>query len=747
MNGGILRYFFPLSLIAILAILPIMTLPSFATGVVQSNSLSDHWLPQRGCYRDELNKSDADYSNCWMDNAGKILVASSLTNDSVDASRSLSFIQSNFNNSQMSSGDYYLPELWTNSTISQFSSATSQISISNRMIELTGDNDSSSHFDQLAIGTSYTGNLNLAYLGADRIWFDNGTTSSAYSSVSSNVFRIPNGFSKRSLFNVGGQDFYTFTNTTLAASEPYANVNVQLEALNNTSSDVKYVFLQAFNATDTNPFFSAALYSRSGSFIQNIPFRGSGGTTASGMILAYSNATNVFTNINGSQITGQDAVAIRYGSSQIYDWEHWANDAPFGASWFGPGYLVQPNVTSGTLSSPIASEVYPVQHFDYRLANDTAKYLTNANPGFEVSPPVSFGFISFGLALEALSTHNSTLLDLAKGYWNYYYARYQGSVYSTEYAGSVNLLLLAGFKIYGCNSTVENFARAFLENSPASSIEEFGWGSAAAFQLQSCTGSDSDHVLYERYIDAFSLSNESYVGVKSGGNYPRSVSVANYTYQYGEAASGLMLAGTPFNDSIVLSLMNAVYQSNASGIVLNQPFPSSDLANTETLPAYLLATSLFQTRMLSSTGYDITGLGRVNITSIQILKGNLVIDAIGSDGYILLSHLGSFENISVSGFQTMKRPVIVSTSASSTTSGGSASSQTSSIVTTDSTSSVATVSSTVNTSSPPCTKSSHCHVGSLSIFFGAILTIIVGVIVVLVLFMIRRKKVESSATH
>jgi hypothetical protein len=734
----VVLYFIALLLITILALLPIMALPSFGSkDDVQSNSLSDHWLPQAACYRDELNQNDTDYNNCWMDNAGKILVMSSLTNDSLDASRSLGFIESSLNSSQISNGDYYLPELWTNSTITPFSLAGSQISISNRMIELTAENDTNSHFDQLSIGTSYTGNLNLAYLGADRIWYDNGTINSAYVSVSSSVFKIPDGFSKRSLFDVGGQMFYTFANATLAASKPYANVSVQVEALNETSSDVKYVFLQAFNATNTNPFFSGGLYSGNGSFIQNVPFRGSGGSASSGMILAYSNATNVFTTPNGSQIAGQDAVAIKYGPSEIYDWEHWANDAPFGASWFGPGYLVQSDLASGTLSNPIISEVYPIQHFDYRMANDTAKYIVTAKSGFAVSPPVSFGFISYGLALEALSSHNSTLHDLAKGYWNYYYSRYdRGTEYSTEYARSVNLLLLAGFKLYGCNSTIENFARTYLENSSSSSIEEFGWGSAAALQLQKCTGSISDQELYDHYIGAFSLSNKSYVGVKSGGTYPSTVSEANYTYEFAEAASGLMLAGMSYNDSIVLSLMNAVYQSNIGGIVLNQPYTNSDFANTETLPAYMLATALFQTRMLSSTGYIITGLAQVNITSIQNLDGSLVVGARGANGYILLSHAGSPENISLSGFQTIDLPNSISTSASTTTPNSPSSNHTSSSVTTSS-----TPSNTTSTSSHKGGMSS-----SSSFFIATALTITVVIIVaagVFFFYVIRRKKKEE----
>ena len=75
-----------------------------------SNTLSSHWVPGWG-YRDELNASDADYQNFWTDNAGKILTMSMITGDSLDATRSFSFIQSHFFNSSQ-----YLPELVINSS-------------------------------------------------------------------------------------------------------------------------------------------------------------------------------------------------------------------------------------------------------------------------------------------------------------------------------------------------------------------------------------------------------------------------------------------------------------------------------------------------------------------------------------------------------------------------------------------------------------------------------------------------------
>ena len=221
-----------------------------------------------------------------MDNAGKILVMASLTHDAIDASMSLGFIERNLGPG-VSSGDYYLPELKVFNGSINASYTTSTATISNKMVELTANNSTASHYDQLSVGTSYTGNVNLSYLGGDRIWFDNGTFNGAVSSVSSLVFEITSGFSKRSLFDIGGEMFYVYLNATLSPSEPFVNASVQVEPLNSTSDYVKYVYIQAFNTTSSSPFFGANLYNANGSYVQRLPFKGSGATNESGYLLSY----------------------------------------------------------------------------------------------------------------------------------------------------------------------------------------------------------------------------------------------------------------------------------------------------------------------------------------------------------------------------------------------------------------------------------------------------------------------------
>ena len=602
-----------------------------------SNSLANHWLTSKNCYRDEVNQSDADYNNCWTDNAGKILVTSELTGDVTDANRSVEFIERYIG----SSPDYYLPELAIlNGDVGAPLYQGSSVSISNGLVELTAENATSSHFNQLAIGTSYTGNTNLAYIGGDRIWFNNGTVNTAFSSTSSNVFLIPNGFSKVSLFQIGSSSYQVYVNATLAASEPFANVSIQLEPIGSSPVNaIEYLFLQAFNTTSTNPFYSGSLYSTNGSYIESMGYRSSQGISpnSGGILLAYSNATNVFSiPTSNGKISGQDALAIKFGNESIYDWEHWSQDLPFSHSWFAPGCFAPHSVIGNSLSTPIYSEFYPILHFDYNLANDTVKFIASSPSGVAVSPPVSFGFVSYGLALAAASSpSNQTLNDLARGYWNYYYSAYdyRGTDYGIPYARSINLLALAGFKLYGCNSTVESFARDFIGNGSGDSIEEYGWGAAALYQLQRCTESSSDISLYNSFVDSFLTSNLNFLDMAKANQLGV---IPGYTFQYGEAASGLMLGGVPYNNPAVLGAMNAVFQSNQSGILLNQPY-HGDLANTETIPSYVLSVSLFQSGMRNQTGFWITSLQNANITSIDYSNGTLLIGISGNNGIISLA--------------------------------------------------------------------------------------------------------------
>jgi hypothetical protein len=645
--------------------------------------LSSHWLASNNCYRDELNRSDVDYNNCWMDNAGKILVMSAFTGDSIDGNRSLGFIER-----YLSSGPpnyYYLPELaMINGDVTPpTQTGTSSISVSNGLVELTASNTTASHFDELAVGTSYTGNTNLAYIGGDRIWINSSNFVGANSSNSSSVFSISNGFSKRSLFQLpaSGISYYVYVNATLKPSVPFANVSIQLEPIGSSPAKfVEYLFLQAFNTTSTNPFYSGSLYySNNGSYYESMGYREAQGINPSfgggvgGILLAYSNATNIFSTPTGNaDVRGQDALAIKFGDDQIYDWEHWSNDSPFNHSWFGPGYLAPQNVAGNSLSSPLFSEFYPILHFDYHLANETAIYVASSSrpAGVAVSPPVGFGFISYGLALEAsLNPSNTTLNSLARGFWNYYYSAYadESSNYGTPYARSINLLALAGFKLYDCNSTVENFARNFIGNTSGSSVEEYGWGTAALYELKSCTGNSGDLDLYNSFVNSFGSSNMSFIQLSDGLRGRMDLN-PEFTFQFAEAGVGLMLGGIPYNDSVVTRAMDAVFQSNVSGTILNSPY-SGDLANTETIPAYTLSTWLFQNEMRNDTGYWITAISNANITSIDFFaNGTLLVGVYGKDGSISLMDNSSSQLRTISGINGYQVYEIgLNTSSSSTT--------------------------------------------------------------------------------
>ena len=190
---------------------------------------------------------------------------------------------------------------------------------------------------------------------------------------------------------------------------------------------------------------------------------------------------------------------------------------------------------------------------------------------------------------------------------------------------------------------MENFTRNFVGKGPSSSIEEYGWGAAALFQLKRCTSSPADESLYNSFIGSITTSRAHYAAPVLTNQEP------NFTYQYAEAASGLMLGGAPYNYSTVLALMNAVFQSNMSGVVYNQPITGADLANTETLPAYILSIWLFQNEMKNATGYSIMALNQANVASVDYSGGILLVEANRTNGSITISIGGKSVGISMNG--------------------------------------------------------------------------------------------------
>ncbi|MHB8568473.1 MAG: hypothetical protein ACYC7D_15710 [Nitrososphaerales archaeon] len=587
---------------------------------IESSALSSHWVPGWG-FRDELNASDIDHENFWTDNAGKILTMAVLTNDTIDASRALWFLE---NHGQGS----YMPETVVNSSMLSLNNTNT---VTNRIALLQANNQSD--LQSLAIGNYYASQQILGYIGSDRILI----AGNIYRSSSSQVFESPNQFVKRSFFNTPFGDFYSYLNATLSVGHPYAEISLQVLPLNSTLTTSDILYLQAFS-TD-GQFNNVSLYNQSGSYLRALLPNNGSPSIQNGTIIAYSNQS----------VFNQDSIALSFSNatSPVDDFELWHNDGAFnGLSWMGVAYNA-PQDPAGSLSAPIFAKVYPIEHMDYRLINDTARYMASDPKNTTVSPPVSFGFVAYGLALAAMQ--NASLINEAKNYWNFYYSRYNASGYSTAYARSINTFALAGFTLYGCNSTVESFARSFIGNTSGTSIEENGWAFAALYHLQTCTLLPSDHALYESFLNSFQTS-ESHFILSTTVNAP----APSFTFQFAEAASGLMLGGVPYNARIVLGLMNAVYQSNVSGTVLNQPF-SGDLANTETLPAYMLSTWLFQSEMKNQTGgYAITGLDNVNLTSIDAKNGTVLVGANGRNGTIeYASPIGTEAQTQIEGFTTV----------------------------------------------------------------------------------------------
>ena len=632
--------------IVVLVISAVATLASFGwneqsngSSVIPISGLSQldqHWVPNWG-YRDELSPTNIDYPHFWSDNAGKIMTMAMIIHDNTDAIRADKFLAAN------TFDEFYHPEVLINSTSLAWMKNTSGSYVTNGIVELYGDN-SSTAYEQLEIGNNYTGYLPLAYLGGDRIWANISVKCCALRAQSSEVFVLPDGFSKRSIFNVNGSEFYVIVNATLRGGLPYAIVSLQDEPLEPSGPSMSYAFLQLFNTTKTNPFETATYYATDGAFAGALKSRSGFPVTSGGVVMAYSNHTSVFSTYEKGIMSGQDAVAVTFGSQNIYDLEHWTSDSPFSHSWLGIGYTV-PQLALGVKSAPIYARIYPIEHFDYRLANATARYIASAPKDVSVAPPVSFGFVSYGLSL--LAANDSEYSSLAKGYWNYYYAAYVSSEMSTAYSRSTSLFALAGFELYGCNSTVESFTRDFVGFSPGSSIEEYGWATAALRHLYECSKSSDDLSLYERVSRGLIPGGSHFVAL----NVSDAITPA-WTFQSGEAAAGLLIGGVPYNNQSVLLNMDAVYQSDFNGFVHNKPF-GGDPANTEALPAYILSTWLFEEGMRNATGYWISDLSNCNVTSISYQGGTLTVNAVGRGGTLELSNSNGNQVFSINGNESV----------------------------------------------------------------------------------------------
>jgi len=614
-----------LAAIAIALMLSTSVLVPAADATSAQVVLGSHWVPGWG-FRDELNRNDTDFQNFWTDNAGKILTASLTTDDAVDANRALWFIEEHM------TASYYLPEVLVSSSMTSLCAGRGPY-VSNRIVLLEGDNRSS-ELQQLIIGDCYAGLWSAGYLGADRIWYDG----SAHSALSANILVRPNGFVKRAYFSFDGVSFYTYLNATIALGNPYVAVSVQVEPLDSGFGVGDHIYLQVFaNATEGSQypyaFENATLFDSNGNLLGAAPFNNGAPLDNSGVLVAYSNRTSSLT---------QDSVALRFNATGIYGAEHWYHDGAYGhLSWVGIGYNI-PTTNPRHLSAPVYAKIYPIQHLDFRLLSDTMKYIASNPRDVSVAPPVSFGFVAQGLAIESsLNPDNQTLRALARAYWNLYCDRYMGTEPSTAYARAVNVFALAGFELYSGNSTVESFTRDFVGRSPGASIEEYGWAAAAMWTLYAQTNSNSELKLYQQIVGSFVSGTSTFLKLSVPSRSP------SYTFQFAEAASGELIGKVPYNSLSVLWAMDAVFQSNSSGVLLNQPY-MGDLANTETIPAYMMATWLFQKAMRNATGCWITSLHGANITSISYADGILSIKAIGDNGSLWLggpSGAVTFSNI------------------------------------------------------------------------------------------------------
>ena len=318
---------------------------------------------------------DDSIDSAWIDNAGKILTSAEITNDQNVANDALLALD---HYGPGTSNDY-LPEAIVNST-----SILNLNGITTNRIAMLAASNQSSKLDQLAVGDDYAGEQILAYVGSDRMLV-NGTI---YSSSGSTVFQTQGGFMKRSFFSTPQGSFYVYLNATLSQGNPYAKVSMQVLPLNTSITSSDLLYLQVFSSS--GQFDNASLYDVNGNYERPLAYDNGSPSAQNGTIIVYSNKESVFT---------EDSVAISFSnaSAKVNDLEHWYHDNAFGSlSRVGIAFNA-PQSAAGKLSQSIVTRVYPIEHLDYRLVNDTAKYIAQDVKNATVSPPVSFGFVLLDL--------------------------------------------------------------------------------------------------------------------------------------------------------------------------------------------------------------------------------------------------------------------------------------------------------------------------------------------------------------
>lgn len=240
----------------------------------------------------------------------------------------------------------------------------------------------------------------------------------------------------------------------------------------------------------------------------------------------------------------------------------------------------------------------------------------------DISTPVSFGFIMLGLTLYYKETYNKTILNFARGFLNFWLPVVEKEIKDNNYYDrSLSTFFIGAILLEPKNQTIINLAKEYLPEEPRVFAPEC-IGLNAAFIKTLCPKSQ----LIQQYA-----------------YYEKEISLSKYhsAFHFGEDLLGWLIAGYPYNSTIVLTLVNTIFNE----IILFQytsPYVFINSANTEGIPAIMESIGLWQETLENKTGILINRWNNINVEKIYYENNSLYIIGKPLGDIILFEYYGNY---------------------------------------------------------------------------------------------------------
>ncbi|BDB97878.1 hypothetical protein [Saccharolobus caldissimus] len=240
----------------------------------------------------------------------------------------------------------------------------------------------------------------------------------------------------------------------------------------------------------------------------------------------------------------------------------------------------------------------------------------------DISTPVSFGFIMLGLTLYYKETHNKTILNFARGFLNFWLPIVEKEIKDNNYYDrSLSTFFIGVILLEPKNQTILNLAKEYLPEKPHVFAPEC-IGLNAAFIKTLCPKSQ----LIQQYA-----------------YYEKETSLSKYhsAFHFGEDLLGWLIAGYPYNSTIVLTLVNTIF-NEIIPFQYTQSYVFINSANTEGIPAVMESIGLWQETLENKTGILINRWNNINVEKMYYENNSLHIIGKPLGDIILFEYYGNY---------------------------------------------------------------------------------------------------------